>query len=101
MTRPFVPKAVSANDLLLGDVVYFTPNGDWSSELSSAAIANNSKMAEQLLMEAGQSEDRAVDPYLIDVELVPTQEPRPVKYREVLRTLGPSNRLDLGKQAGC
>jgi sulfite reductase (NADPH) hemoprotein beta-component len=37
---------------------------------------------------------------LIDVEVKPDGTPEPCHYRERLRTLGPSTRLDLGKQAG-
>ena len=30
MARAFVPKVVTANDLLEGDVIYLTASGDWT-----------------------------------------------------------------------
>ena len=40
-----------------------------------------------------------VDPYLVQVTISADGEPVPVHYRERMRTLGPTTRLDLGKQA--
>ena len=40
-----------------------------------------------------------VDPYLVEVTIGTNGEPIPVHYRERMRTLGPTTRLDLGKQA--
>ena len=48
---------------------------------------------------SGQGEARiVVDPYEIEVD-TGTGSPVPVRFREKIRALGPTVRLDLGKQA--
>lgn len=74
---------------------------EWGAMIRDAAVAQDEAAAAELLAlgEADAGERHlVVDPYLIDVEgegdaLTPT------KYREVIRTLGPTIRTDLGKQA--
>lgn len=91
---------VTANRLDDGLVVFLTADGGWSENINDARIADGKEAAEALLAEASAPEldIEIVGPYLIDVErqgdrLVPT------KYREILRTKGPSVRPDLGYQA--
>ena len=55
--------------------------------------------AKALLAAAEFQPDVAVGPYLAEVAL-DGPFPRPLHYREVFRTRGPSNRPDLGRQAG-
>ena len=43
--------------------------------------------------------NKVVDAYLVDIAISPDGHPEPIHYREKLRTLGPSIRLDLGKQS--
>lgn len=80
---------VSANDLLVGDVVYLTENGSWSRDLIDAAVAENDEIANALLEIANRQPERVVGPYLVDVKqdnnsIVPNH------IREQLRGLGPS-----------
>ncbi len=49
MARKFQPQFATANDLLEGDVVYFTSAGDWSRQIGEAALAVNAEAAEDLL----------------------------------------------------
>jgi hypothetical protein len=73
----------------------------WVLELGAADLADSDGRAAELLRigEADAAENQAiVDPYLIDVEEHGGQL-CPTKYREVIRCLGPTTRLDLGKQA--
>jgi len=89
-----------ANDLLEGDVVFAAAQG-WTRDPREARIAHDETQA-QALERFGASEflhARVVDPYLVDVTLSAEGAPVPRHYREILRTLGPSNRPDLGKQA--
>jgi hypothetical protein len=93
-------QVVTANRLDDGLVVFLTRDGGWSENINEACIADGKDAAEALLATAAAPEldTVIVGPYLIDVEqqgsdLVPT------KYREVLRTKGPSVRQDLGYQA--
>jgi hypothetical protein len=74
---------------------------DWAPSLAEAEVASDDARAAELLA-AGEADALAqhvvIDPYLIDVE-EEGGSLRPTKYREVIRCLGPTIRLDLGKQA--
>ena len=94
-------QVVTANRLDDGLVVFLTADGGWSENIDQSRIADGKEAGDALLVEASVPEldTVIVGPYLIEVEqqdggLVPT------KYREVLRTKGPSVRQDLGYQAG-
>lgn len=100
MTGAIKGKALTANTLTTGLVVFLARAGSWTLDLNEAAIAEE-EQAWTALERKGE-EDRAdnviVDPYLIDIEITPDGL-RPVHIRERIRTLGPSVRTDLGKQA--
>ncbi|MEM6666070.1 MAG: DUF2849 domain-containing protein [Pseudomonadota bacterium] len=96
--KPFAPQIVSANDLLDGDVVYLRADGLWSRILREAAVARTREAADALLVLADQP-GAVVGPYLLTVEAVEGCAPAPLHIRERTRDLGPSNRLDLGRQA--
>jgi Protein of unknown function (DUF2849) len=97
--RPPLPVILTANDLVDGEVVFRTANG-WSSASREALIAGNAEAADALEAEglAEMNRNRVVDAYLVDVVLG-ENGPQPRHFRERLRTLGPSIRPDLGKQA--
>ena len=38
MPRPFTPKIITANDLLEGDVIYYTADNSWTREMSQAEL---------------------------------------------------------------
>ncbi len=98
--RPPLPVILVANDLLEGDVVFAASQG-WTRDPREAQVAEDEAQAQALESFAAGEYLRAhiVDPYLVDVELNAEGVPVPRHYREVLRTRGPSNRPDLGKQA--
>ncbi|OKH87030.1 DUF2849 domain-containing protein [Thalassospira sp. TSL5-1] len=94
-------QVVTANRLDDGLAVFMTADEGWSTDIRQAVCAEDAEQAEALLARANTEKQQitVVGPYLIDVAhedgvLAPT------KYREVLRTLGPSVRTDLGYQAG-
>jgi len=99
-------QVVIASRLSDGRVVFLSkgsgpPSVTWVSLLSGAEVAGDeNRSAEILSLGEADAEDRheVVDPYLIDVE-EEGGELRPTKYREAIRCLGPTNRLDLGKQS--
>ncbi|WP_112321112.1 DUF2849 domain-containing protein [Oceanibium sediminis] len=97
MARKFLPQVATANDLYEGDVIYFTPQGGWTRDLSDAAVAHDPEAAEALLKAASAFPLQVVGVYLADVEVVDGR-PAPVHFREVFRTRGPSNYFH-GKQA--
>lgn len=73
---------------------------EWVLELDAAEIADDDAGAAELLKigEADALENQVIiDPYLIDVGEQDGQL-RPSKFREIIRCLGPTTRLDLGKQ---
>jgi hypothetical protein len=97
--RPPLPVILVANDLAEGEVVFRTAAG-WSPDHRDALIAGNVEAADALEAEgaAEMAANKVVDAYLVDVVL-DESGPLPRHYRERLRTLGPSVRTDLGKQA--
>jgi hypothetical protein len=97
--RPPLPVILVANDLVEGEVVFRTAAG-WSPDHRQALIAGNIEAAAALEAEglAEMAANKVVDAYLVDVVLG-ENGPLPRHYRERLRTLGPSVRTDLGKQA--
>ncbi len=99
MSRENSLQVVTANHLLDGDVVYLTAGLGWSRELADAVIADTQEEADRLLAAAAGQEGEVVGPYLIDVARDADGRPEPLHYRERIRTRGPSNRPDLGRQA--
>lgn len=99
MPKFFKPKIVSANDLLMGDVVYLDREGCWTPLLRNAAVARAETDAEALLADATEQQDKVVGPYLVDVTLDDDGLPFPSHFREKFRERGPSTRPDLGRQA--
>lgn len=98
MAKVFVPVIVSANDLMVGDVVYMTAAGGWTRRLEEAAVAADEATAADLLIRAQGQPSVVVDPYLADVA-TDGAAPRPLHFREAFRARGPSHRPDLGRQA--
>lgn len=91
---------ITANRLIDGEVVWLATGGRWV-ETVEAADTFAAKPDLQAGLERAQTSVDArviVDPYEIAVDqkngrLVP------VRFREQIRALGPTVRLDLGKQA--
>lgn len=98
MSKGHVPSIVSANDLMVGDVVYLTADGGWTRRLEEAAVALDAAAAADLLTRAKGQPSAVVDPYLAEVAL-DGPAPRPLHFREAFRARGPSHRPDLGRQA--
>jgi len=84
-------KAVTANRLRDGAVVFRRADGGWSLRVEEAAIADAESAAQQLLTSAEQDAAAAlvVAPYLIDIDRTGAQ-PVPTHYRERIRAFGPS-----------
>ena len=99
MVRVFIPKVVTANDLLEGDVIYMMENGEWSRRHDEAAMFEDENAANEALAKAQKQVNRLVGAYLADAQLGKNGKPEPVHFREAFRTRGPSNYPDHGKQA--
>ena len=98
MARQFHPKVITANDLLEGDVVYLTPEGQWTRKHSEAALADTEVRAQELLKSAESRGSEIVGVYLADAKVDASGRPQPVHFREIYRTRGPSNYFH-GKQS--
>jgi hypothetical protein len=99
MARTFHPQMATANDLLEGDVVYFTSLGEWSRDIADAALAVNAEAAADLLARASAFPNRVVGVYLVEAALDDRGRAAPAHFREVFRTRGPSNYPQHGRQA--
>ena len=92
-------QVMTANRLADGIVVFLGTHG-WVEEIAHATVAASDDQAKALdaLGKQAVAVNEVVDAYLIDVTKAEGVI-RPIKLREYLRTLGPSVRTDLGKQA--
>ena len=97
MSRPFLPKVVTANDLRLGDVVYLTADDCWSRLHHEAELIEDEAHAQMRLLFAAAQRQVVVGAYLADAK-PGKRGPEPVHFREAFRTRGPSNYAH-GKQA--
>ena len=98
--RYALPAMLLANDLLSGEVVFRTATG-WSPHPAAALIAYDEAAARALEAtgQAAFARNEVVEAYLVDVMISADGMPLPNHFRERFKTLGPSNRPDLGKQA--
>ena len=85
---------VTANDLLSGDVVYFTPNGSWSVLVSEAQTYGANEQAG----EVSEISNKAHAHLVVGVYVLAIGEDGvPLSTKERLRATGPSNYFH-GKQ---
>jgi len=91
-------KALTANRLDDGEVIFLGQAGRWVERFAEAALFDDDDAAMAAEARAKTQGTLAVDPYLIDV--APAEGGvAPVSYRERLRALGPTNHHEHGKQA--
>ena len=91
-------KALTANDLLTGEVIFWS-KGRWVERFADAEVLDAEQAEAALAIgEAQPTAWAGTPPYLIDLQDTP-QGPVPVSYRERLRALGPTNHPQHGKQA--
>lgn len=96
MPRAFTPKVITANDLLEGDVIYFTADDSWTRDMSEAELITDEAEAQLRLIEAEKQNLKIVGAYLADAKAGPNG-PEPTHFREEFRRTGPSNYFH-GKQ---
>ena len=100
LKRPALPVILLANDLLDGDIMFWNGKA-WSVHLADAIIATDEEAAEQLQAVANEAvgANKIVDADIVSVMLEKSGKLRPCHIRERIKALGPTIRLDLGKQA--
>jgi hypothetical protein len=91
-------KALTANRLADGDVVFLDHRGDWVASFADAELFDDDEAALAAEAHAKTQVTLLVEPYLIEVAPVEGGV-APISYRERLRALGPTNHHDHGKQA--
>jgi hypothetical protein len=84
------PVVVTANRAGDGAVVYWRPDGRWTTDLDAAAVTDNAAAARELIDAAIADDLRAVGPYIAPVELTRDGEVRPGNLREIIRRGGPT-----------
>ena len=97
MSRTYLPKVVTANDLRLGDVVYLTADDRWSRHHHEAELIEDEAHAQLRLLHGVAQRNIVVGAYLADAK-AGAKGPEPLHFREAFRTRGPSNYAH-GKQA--
>ena len=89
MPKSFKPSVITANDLLVGDVVYL--NGDnWVRTLAEAEVLTDEADAEIRLLEASAQVADVVGVYLSPVD-TSQGTIQTTHFREAFRATGPSN----------
>ena len=94
-----MPKIITANHLIGGDVVFLAENG-WTPNVDRALVADDDTALAALEARATEAEamNIVVGPYTVEVRREGSRIV-PLHYREVMRTRGPTVRPDLGHQA--
>ncbi len=88
-------QVLTANGLLDGEVVFWS-GARWVAQFADARRFDAAAPAEAALTAAKAQPAVLVDPYLIDLV---ADGSAPVSFRERIRALGPTDHLELGKQA--
>jgi Protein of unknown function (DUF2849) len=88
-------KAVTANRLRQGDVVYLTDKGRWSPHLNESRVSADKAEQEAMLAQAETAVEarEIIGPYLMDVIEVDAIL-QPLSTRETIRAAGPTVRAD-------
>ena len=92
-----VLKAITAYRLSDGEVVFWS-KGTWVERFAAAEIFTDDAAADVAAAASKTQITVAVDPYPIELSQVEGGL-APVSYRERVRAMGPTNKLDHGKQA--
>lgn len=88
-------KAVTANRLGDGRVVFLAPDGGWAMTLAEARLLDDGELEAALRYAQAQHDARiVVEPYAIDVDIL-NGLPRAARLREHIRAVGPS--VDYGE----
>ena len=96
-------RAITGNRLRDGAVVFYNNDAGWVERLNDASLYEDKATAETILVAAkaqAEKERLAVDVYAIEVQ-VEDGKRVPITIRERIRSLGPTVRTDLGKQAAA
>jgi hypothetical protein len=85
-------KAITANRLSDGLVIFLTEDNNWSLSIADAALFSDGPELEAALAFGKRQQDEArflVDAYAIDIEII-NDKPVPSRIRERIRAEGPT-----------
>jgi len=93
-------KILTANRLTDGEAVWYAADGSWAEDIAASEIVGDKDGEARLeaIGKAAYENDEVVDVNLVDVDVADGQIV-PQRLRERIRAAGPTNRIDLGKQA--
>ncbi|MDF1722361.1 MAG: DUF2849 domain-containing protein [Minwuia sp.] len=97
-TQTTTTEIITANRLGDGLVIFLTTTG-WSANINAAEVSETKDATAVLLARAEADAGNVVGPYAVAVTRQADGSLHAQKYREALRTRGPSVRTDLGYQA--
>ncbi|MHC5654706.1 DUF2849 domain-containing protein [Stappia sp. ICDLI1TA098] len=94
-------KALTANRLIDGEVVWLGRSGSWVETLDLCRLleTTDAEADAEAFAARAVAEREVVEPYLIDLARKEDGSLSPVRLRERIRATGPTSRRDLGKQA--
>jgi Protein of unknown function (DUF2849) len=100
MNSADIGQIMTANRLLDGEVVFLARTGVWEKAIDEATLAQEPLAAAALEKRAEEDvlANLVTGPYLFEAERL-NGKIRAKHIRERIRTLGPTVRLDLGKQS--
>ncbi len=90
MAREFIPKVLTANDLIEGDVVYRSKDSQWVRDISQAHVFHDQETADAALEATANEAHIIVGAYLFDAQEIDGKAV-PTHFREDFRAKGPSN----------
>ena len=95
-----VPQVLTGYGLQSGLVVWLTPSNYWSSDISSARVACTEKDLAEMKEQGCQAQQahQIFEIYAVEVSLG-ADGPVPIKYREFLRSRGPTVHPQFGPQS--
>lgn len=89
---------ISANDLLLGDVVYLSDQSSWTRELTDAKCFITEQAAGQARLQAESQSDLVVGPILVAASWHASEQRVEFDhYRDRFRDSGPTHRKELSR----
>jgi hypothetical protein len=94
------PQVLTAYSLRTGLAIWLDAGGGWSDGIEDAKVATSENEVEAMKAQAARSHaaNEVFEIYMLDVT-VTAAAPRPVKYREYLRSEGPTTHPHFGRQA--
>ena len=93
-------QVITAYGLRSGQVLWLTRTGEWSPWITEARVSQNSENLDEMKEIAIISceNNRVTESYTVDVTET-SGGPEPTKYRELLRSRGPTVHPQFGPQA--